>query len=48
MFSQTEQPRRVDAWPRYGSVGVINLFQEHNDALVSSGTAARLCTLAVA
>ena len=48
IFSQTESPRRIDAWPRYGSVGVICLFQKQNDALPSSGTAARFGIHAVA
>ena len=49
IFSQqTEPPRQIDVWPRNGSVGVICLSQEHNNALLSLGAVARFGTLAVA
>ena len=39
IFSQTEPPRRVNAWRE--SVGVMYLSQRHNDALSSSDTESR-------
>ena len=33
IFSQTGPPRRVDAWTRYGSLGVNYLSEGHNDTL---------------
>ena len=48
IFGQTEPPRRIDAWPRYGSVGVICISHERNDTLHSSGTAAKFGTHAIA
>ena len=35
------------AWPRYGSVGVKCLSQEHNDKLLSSGTEPRADNVAI-
>ena len=37
IFNQTRQPRRVDAWPRYGCVSAKCLFQRLNYPLLSSG-----------
>ena len=33
IFSQTGPPRRVDARPSYGSVGVMYLSNGHNNAI---------------
>ena len=48
IFSLTEPPWLVDAWPCCGSVCAICLFLAHNNASHSSGTAARFGILAVA
>ena len=48
IFNQTGPPRRVDAWPRYGSVYVMCRYQGHNDILPSSRTKIRVDNLAFA
>ena len=41
-------PQQVDAWYHYGSVGVMYLFQKHNDLLPNSGIKPRDDSLMVA
>ena len=48
IFNQTGPPRRVDAWPRYGSVYVMCRYQGHNNTLLSSRTKIRVDNLAFA
>ena len=44
IFSETRPPQWVDAWPRYGSVGVMRFSQGYNNALPSLGTKTRVNT----
>ena len=46
IFSRTGRPRRVNAWPCYGSKSAC-LSQEHNDFLSSSGFVPRVDSLTI-
>ena len=50
IFYQTRSPRRMDAGPHYGDVGVLCRFQEHtlNHAMPSLGTEPLIDNLAFA